>query len=133
MFPTAQVVFDRRFTHAVQVADIESQTEGGVVHPREQFFEFRHGVDEHARLGFEGEANPFAGGMAAQHVAAIDQSPPEILRDFIGIRCSGPETDDRYFEFGGNVNRTEQEVQPLFALVLETENQRGPVLAVGVE
>ena len=61
----------RHLAHADEVADVERQAEARVRHGVEERPEARHGVDEHARLRLEREADLPPVGVVAQAEAAV--------------------------------------------------------------
>ena len=57
--PGFEIFADGQLPHALQMTDVDSQSETGVINEREQFLEISQRLDEHTRLRFECQTHFF--------------------------------------------------------------------------
>src|SRR5438477_9210602 len=128
----------RRFAKAMQMADVECQTEQRMSDALVQFGEARHRVDEHARLRLKSESDGTPFRVRAEFPATLDKTSHQPMR-VAGFRaCPRPEAHRVGTEVRGNVDgvtegcepscrfhRVAQECRLVFAARVEEEARPG--------
>ncbi len=121
----------RRGLGAEDVADVHRQAEPGAGDMFFEDLEFGHVVNEHSRLGLEGELHAAAFGMLGQLQAARNQPVPRLVLGNFRVRCSRPEADAFGVEVGGDVDRAPEEFKADLASF--TADKRGVAFPLRVE
>jgi hypothetical protein len=131
-FPTPDFLNDV-LPLAMQVADVQGQTEKRVEDAAVQAGELCHRIDKHSRFRFEGQAHLLATRRLQQAITAGQQS---FLYFILGRRIdrrARPETDGIGPEFAGNANRLTQKVEPSLPFFRGGADQRRLMFAPRIQ
>lgn len=128
---------ERHALRAERMADIQCEAEARAGDVFLQDLEFRHVIDEHAGLGFEGELDAATFGVFGELEAAGHEPIPRLMLRYVRLGRTGPEANAFGLQFVRDVDGAPQKFQPdlpafdadqcrvMFALWIEQVSRAG--------
>src|SRR3989441_3357756 len=117
----------------VRVTHVQRETEARLSDPVADATETHQIPDVHAGLGLEAQDHAMRGCIAREHPETLRETLVQELRRLVCFRRSRPERDDFRAEQPGDADRAPQEIDSALAIFAPRGEERGPVLAPGIE
>ena len=108
--PSAEMGFDRAGFDAVDMADVDGQVEQWMANSLVELGEALEGVDEHARLGFEGEPDVFGFRLGQDRANSFAQAIEGLLLVNVFPQNPRPKGNHRRVEPSGQVDRSAEKI-----------------------
>ena len=131
--PSPNVVADDAVAKAVNVPDIEGQSEQSVIERTMKPLELSHRLYEHPGFGLETKSDVVILGESENRTQSVNQTIEQRFLILLAVGRSGPQCDAVGAETGGDLDGRMQELDALFPLLRFTANERGLMLATWID